>query len=70
MKEVLEGLPPAAFPPPFRAPPWGTNPHVQTLAGKFLRPEPALPVRRERWITPDGDFLDVDFLRGHLERSP
>jgi predicted alpha/beta-fold hydrolase len=62
VKNVLEGLPPAAFPPPFRAPPWGTNPHVQTLAGKFLRPEPALPVRRERWITPDGDFLDVDFL--------
>jgi predicted alpha/beta-fold hydrolase len=32
------------------------------LAGKFLRPERELPVSRERWDTPDGDFLDVDLL--------
>lgn len=55
-------LPPGAFPPPYRAPRWGLNPHVQTLAGKFLRPTPALPTTRERWPTPDGDFLDVDLL--------
>jgi len=49
---------PAHFPTPW----WGRNPHVQTLAGKFLRPHPVLPVTSERWDTPDGDFLDVDFL--------
>lgn len=41
---------------------WARNPHVQTLAGKYLRPEPSLPVTRERWDTPDGDFLDLDFM--------
>ncbi len=35
--------------------------HVQTLAGKLLRPDPDLPLWRERLDTPDGDFLDLDF---------
>lgn len=55
-------LPPSALPPPFRPGRWALNPHVQTLAGKYLRPEPALAMHRERWTTPDGDFLDLDFL--------
>lgn len=55
-------LPSGAFPPPFRPDGWARNPHVQTLAGKYLRPEPVLAMDRERWTTPDGDFLDVDFL--------
>lgn len=41
---------------------WLTNPHLQTLAGKFLRPSPRLHTRRERIDTPDGDFLDLDFV--------
>ena len=55
-------IPPGAYPTPYRSPAWAMNPHVQTLAGKFLRPDLALPVVRERWATPDGDFLDVDLL--------
>lgn len=55
-------IPPPAFPTPFRPDPWAMNPHIQTLAGKFLRPTPDLPVKRERWETPDGDFLDLDLL--------
>lgn len=51
----------SALPRPFRAPWWVSNRHLQTLAGKFLRPEPPLEMRRERWETPDGDFLDLDF---------
>jgi len=26
-----------------------------------LFPPPRVPLRRERWDTPDGDFIDVDF---------
>lgn len=57
--------PAVAFTPrPFHPPPWARNRHVQTLAGKFLRPRPPIPLRRERWETPDGDFLDLDFVCG------
>lgn len=37
------------------------NPHVQTLAGKVLRPELDVRLHRERLETPDGDFIDLDF---------
>jgi uncharacterized protein len=37
------------------------NPHVQTFAGKILRPALDIPFHRERLETPDGDFLDLDF---------
>ena len=49
--------------PPFRPARGLGNPHIQTIAGKFLRPEPTVPVRRERIETPDGDFIDLDFAR-------
>ncbi len=54
-------LPPGALPTPFRPAALAGNPHLQTVAGKFLRPALELPLRRERWDTPDGDFLDLDF---------
>jgi len=45
---------------PFR-PAFGlAGPHVQTLGGKFLRPRVPIRLVRERWTTPDGDFLDLD----------
>jgi uncharacterized protein len=37
------------------------NSHVQTFAGKVLRPALDIPLHRERIETPDGDFLDLDF---------
>lgn len=37
------------------------NSHVQTLAGKLLRPALDIVLHRERIETPDGDFLDLDF---------
>jgi uncharacterized protein len=48
-------------PSEFRAPWWLHSPHVQTVAGKILRRAPATRLWRERWQTPDGDFLDLDF---------
>ena len=38
---------------------WVRGGHAQTLWGKFFRPRPRLQTRRERWDTPDGDFIDV-----------
>lgn len=46
---------------PFRPARWLPGPHLQTLAGKFFRPSSDTGLSRERWETPDGDFLDLDF---------
>lgn len=35
-----------------------------TVFGPLLRRGPRVPVRRERWELPDGDFVDVDRLDG------
>jgi predicted alpha/beta-fold hydrolase len=48
----------------FRAPPWLPGGNLQTIwAARMARshqgPRPAF--RRERWESPDGDFIDVDF---------
>lgn len=43
---------------------WVPGAHAQTLWGKFFRPRPSLPVRVERWETPDGDFIDLHRLDG------
>jgi len=48
-------------PPPFRQAWWLPGGHLQTLGGKYFRPVPEFPLKRERWDTPDGDFLDLDF---------
>ena len=49
---------------PFAAAPWLANPHLQTLYGALLARAPRVAFRRERWDTPDGDFVDVDFIEG------
>ncbi|WP_137734365.1 YheT family hydrolase [Pseudaquabacterium pictum] len=51
----------------FRAPWWLPGGHAQTIwAAKLARhapaPGPAPRWRRERWTTPDADFIEVDFL--------
>lgn len=53
--------PPRALPGTFRAAWWAPGPHAQTLAGKLLRRPAYATLRRERWSTPDDDFLDLDF---------
>lgn len=48
---------------------WLPDPNLMTIFGPLLRPGPRLPLRRERWELPDGDFVDVDRLPGP-PRSP
>src|SRR5687768_11944335 len=50
--------------PGFEPPPWLRDPHLQTVYGALLARAPVPPLRRERWDTPDGDFVDVDFIDG------
>ena len=40
---------------------WLNNPHLQTLFPALLRIPPILDIERERLITDDNDFIDVDF---------
>jgi predicted alpha/beta-fold hydrolase len=45
---------------PYRAPWWLPGGHAQTLYAALFAPRPKVAYRRERWDTPDGDFVDVD----------
>jgi hypothetical protein len=45
----------------YRAPLWLPGAHLQTIAPARLLPLPRVDYRRERWETPDGDFVDIDF---------
>ena len=46
------------------APRWLPGGHLQTIYPALCISTPALAMRRERWDTPDGDFIDVDFAQG------
>jgi predicted alpha/beta-fold hydrolase len=49
---------------PYSAPRWLPGGHLQTIfPAKFIS-KPQVHYRRERWDTPDGDFIDVDFVDG------
>ena len=50
---------------PYHAPAWLPGGHAQTIWPLLIKPQ-ALKLRRERWETPDGDFIDLD----HLDGSP
>lgn len=53
----------------FRSPPWLPGGHLQTIYPLLLK-APAPPYRRERWDTPDGDFIDVDWLEATPDAEP
>lgn len=42
--------------------------HVQTILGALLRGEKSANFQRERWELDDGDFLDLDWVRGGKPR--
>jgi predicted alpha/beta-fold hydrolase len=41
---------------------WCPGPHLQTVWRRLYGEIPTVTLRRERWETPDDDFLDLDFL--------
>jgi len=43
---------------PYQAPWWLPGGHLQTIAAA-LAPAPRIDWRRERWDTPDGDFIEI-----------
>ncbi|MDP1535654.1 MAG: hydrolase [Burkholderiales bacterium] len=45
----------------YRAPLWLPGGNLQTLYPALLARRPAVSYRRERWDTPDGDFIDLDW---------
>lgn len=45
----------------YRAPLWLPGGNLQTLYPALLARRPAIRYRRQRWRTPDGDFIDLDW---------
>ncbi len=46
----------------YRAPRWLPGGHAQTIYAALLVPRARVTYRRERWDTPDGDFIDLDWI--------
>ncbi len=55
---------------PYTAPRWLRGGHAQTIYPALFLRRPPPRYRRERWDTPDGDFIDVDFLDADAARAP
>jgi hypothetical protein len=47
----------------YHAPPWLVGGHAQTIYPLLIKGN-APAYRRERWETPDGDFIDLDWIDG------
>jgi len=48
----------------YRAPRWLPGGHTQTIYGAMLAPRPRVDYRRTQWDTPDGDFIELDWVEG------
>ena len=55
---------------PYRAPWWLPGGHLQTIYPYFLLKRHPPPFRRERWETPDGDFIDLDWMDERDDHAP
>lgn len=53
----------------YRAPWWLPGAHLQTIL-PVARKRPAPHYRRERWDTPDGDFIDLDWVDSARPDAP
>ncbi|MFZ6874066.1 YheT family hydrolase [Undibacterium sp. Di27W] len=48
----------------YLSPRWLPGGHLQTIYPALWIAKPVTHLRRERWTTPDNDFVDIDFLDG------
>jgi len=48
----------------YRPPVWLPSGHLQTIWAAKMIHIPVLTLKRERWTTPDEDFIDVDLIEG------
>ncbi|MDZ4099438.1 MAG: alpha/beta fold hydrolase [Methylophilaceae bacterium] len=48
----------------YRSPWWLTGQHLQTIYPAVWMPVPSIAYRRERWSTPDEDFIELDWVDG------
>jgi len=55
---------------PYHAPWWLPGGHLQTIYPYFLLKRRRPPYRRERWETPDGDFIDLDCVDSRDNHAP
>lgn len=46
----------------YRSPWWLPGEHLQTIYARYRCGLNQLDYRRERWETPDGDFIDLDWI--------
>lgn len=46
----------------YAAPWWLPGGHAQTIYASLFTPRPRVVLSRERWETPDGDFIDLDWV--------
>jgi predicted alpha/beta-fold hydrolase len=56
-------------PVPYTAPAWLPGGHLQTLYAALLAPRPHIDFFRERWNTPDDDFIDLDWTDGNKDSA-
>jgi predicted alpha/beta-fold hydrolase len=50
----------------YTAPRWLPGGHLQTIYSAKCAHKPTVTFRRERWPTPDQDFIDIDFVDGEV----
>ncbi len=54
---------------PYRAPSWLPGGHLQTIYAATVVPSAMVRYRRKRWETPDGDFIDLDWVVKPAEKA-
>ena len=57
------------MPLPYLAPRWLPSGHLQTIVPAKFGKLPTVSFERERWDTPDGDFVDLDWMKSPPESS-